>query len=216
MPKLTILGKTHNPWFEGQYYKNDDAVEKVIRYITRTRFLEDRAGELICCGGSGITFRYGMEYIIHQMKQTQDLYNIEDRGGRRLGHEVFSFSDEDFKLVLDSDYRAVEQIAQEVCDYYFSKGFEAVYAVHYDTEKHVHIHVAYNYVSYLDGHKYRSRREDIIEKHTAYLNAYWRAYIRVNERRIQMTCIMIPVVMNLGRYWKYIDNKNFKEEKIVC
>ena len=100
--------------------------------------------------------------------------------------------------------------------YTFSKGFEAVYAVHYDTEKHVHIHLAYNYVSYLDGHKYRSRREDIIEKHTAYLNAYWRAYIRVNERRIQMTGIMIPVVMNLGRYWKYIDNKNFKEEKIVC
>lgn len=215
MPKLTILGKTHNSNYEGQYYKNDDAIEKVIRYITRTRHWENRAEELISCGGSGVTFRYGVEDLICQMQYTQDFYKIEDRGGRRLGHEVFSFDDEDFKLILDSDYRAVEQIAQEVCDYYFSKGFEAVYAIHYDDEKHVHFHVAYNYVSYMDGRKYKSCREDMIEKHLVYLNAYLKAFHRINERRIQMTGIMIPVVMNLGRYCKYIDN-NFKEELKAC
>ena len=219
MPKLSILGKSHNPRYEGQYYKNDDAIEKVIRYITRTRHMEDRIGELICCGGSGVSFNYGVDYIIHQMQTTQDFYNINDRRGRRLGHEVFSFSDEDFELVLDSDYRAVDHIAQEVCDYYFSKGFEAVYAVHYDEEKHVHIHVAYNYVSYLDGHKYRSRRDDIIEKNAAYLNAYWKAYLIIDKRRKQQMGVTVPLVMNLGKYFWTIeadslDSNNNGKEKI--
>lgn len=228
MPKLKILGRTHNPWYEGQYYKNEDAIEKVIRYITRTRPMEDRSGELISCGGSGVTFRYGVEFVIRQMQTTQDFYRIDDRGGRRLGHEVFCFDDEDFELVLDSDYRAVERIAQEVCDYYFRKGFEAVFANHFDEAKHMHTHIAYNYVSYIDGHKYRSLREDIIEKHTVYLNAYWRAYIRANERRMQLNRGIVPIITNLGNYWKFMDtgvvyksgithvNNNLKEERKVC
>lgn len=53
---------------------NEDAVEKVIRYITRTRKNEDRADELITWGGMGVGCYASSELVIERFRAVQEVY----------------------------------------------------------------------------------------------------------------------------------------------
>ncbi len=133
-------------------YKNTDAVSNVIKYVTRTRENEKRSNELVTYGGTGVGNYASPEIMEQRFNIVQNLYGINYRKGRKVLHEVFSITDSEFKKI-GSDMGLVKQIALEMCREYFNEGFQAVYAVHWEEEKRLHIHFAVNSVSFVTGKK---------------------------------------------------------------
>lgn len=132
-------------------YKNKDAVENVIRYITRTREneSEEKASELISFGGRGVSAD-SPEEVIMEMEKVQEVYN--KKNGRRLYHEFYLLKDSDFEA-MGRDYEIVRRFAHACAGYYYKQGYQVEYAVHESKTKHTHIHFAYNSVSSIDGRK---------------------------------------------------------------
>ena len=91
--------------------------------------------------------------IFAQFLRVQDVYSIERRGGRRLYHEVFNLTDEDFKR-LCFDLNQVSIFAQTICNVYYQMGHQVVYAIHYEPEEHLHIHFVVNTINFRTGRKW--------------------------------------------------------------
>lgn len=165
MPVLNDMGKWNkeNSRFPGKsvYYKNADAVEKVIRYITRSRWNESQRHELISCGGAGIPVEASVATVINEFIKIQKIYKLTQ--GRRMVHEVYSLSDKDFEL-LNRDYALVDLLGRRLSAYFFATGYQCVYAVHYDMIKHVHIHLAVNVVSFRTYKKFHSSAEELRQR----------------------------------------------------
>lgn len=142
----------------GGRYANADAVDNVIRYVTRTRSDEQRKEELQEYGGLGF-FRYDTtETMIARFKAVQNAYGIGYRKGKRIFHEVFSITDREFEGI-NCDMKLLNQIALELCGEYYRQGFQVVYAIHWDKEKKLHIHFAVNAVSFMTGKKFITSKD---------------------------------------------------------
>lgn len=138
-------------------YTNKDAIEKCIRYITRTRVNEDRKNELIGWGGVGVGFYTVPELVIQQFRGVQRAYG---KDGRKIFHEVYNFLDEEFEQLF-CNYDFVYQIAVKCAEYYYLMGNQVVFAVHHARNaqkgnKHVHIHFVVNPVNYMTGEKWHT------------------------------------------------------------
>lgn len=145
-------------------YENKDAIEKVIRYITRTRKNEDRANELVIWGGCGIGSYASPELAIKQFHCVQKVYGIERRGGRRMFHETLNILGNEFER-LGKDYGRVSQIAMQCAKSYYGLGHQVVFAVHYTENtytfnKGVHIHFAVNTVNFINGSKWHTNNRE--------------------------------------------------------
>lgn len=145
------------------YYKNTDAVENVIYYITRSRKNETRANELIAVGTAGVVCNTSPEAYIRAFKMVQDYYSKGNIMGRRIVHEVYMLHDSELQL-LDNSYKNIYKVALCIAQYYFQQGFQTVFAIHNDGLRHIHIHFAINSVSYLDGKKYHSAVGELQKK----------------------------------------------------
>ena len=157
MAELIMITRGHGS------YTNKDAVEKVIRYITRTRWCENRQNELIAYGGAGVGIYLNPAEIIRQFLYVQNIYNINNRGGRRIYHEVLSFTDYEFQL-LNWDYNSVLMIAQEISKFYYENGHQVLFGIHYSEEKRLHIHFAVNTINYRTGLKWHSSKIDLEQR----------------------------------------------------
>ncbi len=142
-------------------YTNSNAVENLIRYITRTRKQEERANELIAWGGWGIGCYATPELVIGQFRSVQKLYGIEARGGRRLFHEVLKLTDQEFEQ-LGLDYDKLFQIAVRCAEYYYRMGHQVVFAIHYSKVNNmgVHIHFVVNAVNFMTGKKWHTNMRE--------------------------------------------------------
>lgn len=143
-------------------YTNEDAVENVIRYVTRTRKNETRKDELIAWGGYGIGWYGGdPELAIEQFKYVQDVYGINSRGGKRIFHEVLGIKDTEFALMWN-DYGIVYQIAMDCAQKYYAMGHQVVFAIHHtlkdipEANKGLHIHFVVNAVNFRQGNKWHT------------------------------------------------------------
>lgn len=174
----------YNSYYGSKYYTNPDAVEKVIRYVTRTRQIEDRKNELIAIGGRGVYFNFSIEHIINQFLSMQNFYNINQRGGRRVFHEAYCLSDQDF-INLNCDYANVYALAEKISDCYLQDRHQVLFAIHHDPEKKVHIHFVVNTVNYESGKKYHSSKEDLKRREKKF-NEIFYAEVRnlLAERRM--------------------------------
>lgn len=149
-------------------YTNLDAIENVIRYITRTRKNETRGDELITWGGMGVGSYASPELVIEQFHFVQMAYGI-NKNGRMLYHETFNITDEEFDK-LDNDYNRVKQIALECAKIYYSNGYQVAFAVHDARKKEeiniekinkgVHIHFAVNAVNFTTGRKWHTSMKE--------------------------------------------------------
>lgn len=154
MAMLVVMGR------ERGSYTNEDAVENVIRYITRTRKNEDRADELIAWGAMGAACYDTPELVIEQFRYVQGVYGMRERG-RRIYHEVLGFREEEFERMW-RDYGLVYQVAVECAEKYYSMGHQVVFAIHHapkdgeGVNKGIHIHFAVNTVNFLNGKKWHS------------------------------------------------------------
>lgn len=189
MPMLESLGRSETG---KSYYHNKGDITRLIRYVTRTRPNETRTSDLISYGGCGVSFNYGVNYIIDQIKQTQKVFDMDDRGGRRMLHEVYSFSDEDF-YNLGYDYGLVDYLAKMMYTYYYSKGHEVIYAIHDDSEKHLHIHIVANYINFIDGKKFDSGIREYYERRSYFDHVFYLLVSVVDQIKI-MNGLPIPPV----------------------
>ena len=149
-------------------YENPDVIENMIRYLTRTRRNENRQGELIGYAGYGFSFgnNISVEQIIYQFESVQQVYDIDRRGGKRCLHEVLSFS------IVERENLAywpnlIWMIASECAKYYYSRGFQTLYAIHNGSHASgagLHIHFMVNYINFNDGRKFHSSKGDLKDR----------------------------------------------------
>lgn len=86
-----------------------------------------------------------------QMKSTKQKFNKIDK--RQAYHIILSFKERE----VDAD--TVFELAERFVKEYLGDKFEAVFAVHDNTE-HPHAHIVFNSVSFKDGSKYHYRKGD--------------------------------------------------------
>ena len=133
-------------------YKNTDAPEKLIRYITRTRDDEDRTHELLLHGGpSGYTYKIPVEEIIRQFKYIQKIYHTQ---GSLMCHYVIHISDEAYRC-MNNNICILGNYATECCQYLTQMGHQSCFAIHNSQKDRLHIHLAINTTNYATGYKLR-------------------------------------------------------------
>lgn len=86
-----------------------------------------------------------------QMLNTKKYFNKEDK--RQCYHYVLSFNKD------ENDVEAAFDILKKFVEQYLGSGYEAVYALHNDTDV-LHGHIVFNSVSFVDGIKYRYQKGD--------------------------------------------------------
>lgn len=143
-----------------QEYDSYDESEKLIRYVTRTRRRETEQRDLISYGGRGIQVSLGVETVIKQYKQIQGLYEIRRRYyGRHCYHEYYCLNDY-YSQLLDED--AMSELAFQLGQIYWDKGYQVVYAAHRPDkgECRYHIHFAVNAICLNNGHKWNTNKSN--------------------------------------------------------
>ena len=91
------------------------------------------------------------ENAFEQMKDTKRKFGKIDK--RQGYHLILSFKEG------ETNPDMVYEITRRFVEEYLGKEYEAVYCVHDNTE-HVHSHIVFNSVSFIDGHKYRYEKGD--------------------------------------------------------
>ena len=91
------------------------------------------------------------EQAYETMRHTKEQFGKTDK--RQGYHMVISFVEEE--VDVQTAFEVIGRFVKE----YLGDGYEAVYAVHNNTE-HIHGHIIYNSVSYRDGKKYRYKKGD--------------------------------------------------------
>ena len=163
---MAILGiptnnnESQKRFYQKRNFSNHDAVENLIHYITRTRVSEDRKGDLITYGAVGAFYYNSVEDVIQQFKYVQNVYGINNRNGRRMYHEVLNLLDFEAEW-LGYAPEWFFQVGMECCQFYFQMGFQAVFAVHYEENKHYHFHCAVNSINFITGRKWHTSLKDI-------------------------------------------------------
>lgn len=127
-------------------YLNTDAVHNVINYV-----LTDKPSNQLCqfCGGRYVYFNDIDMAVSHFMK-TKYIYQQED--SKQIIHLIISFSPTETMnevLLLNIGYLIASRYAN----------FQTVFAVHTD-QAHLHLHMAINTVSFLDGKRYHYGKDE--------------------------------------------------------
>lgn len=141
-------------------YTNEDAVEKVLHYVTRTRENEERGSDLINYGAVGADYFHSVDNMIQQFCYVQHIYGIDSRGGRRMYHEVLNLEDGEVER-LGRNPDVLWQVGMECCQIYFQMGHQAVFAVHWEPEKRCHIHFVVNTINFQNGMKWHTSISEI-------------------------------------------------------
>lgn len=92
-----------------------------------------------------------VDTAFEQMKETKRIFEKIDK--RQGYHLILSFKEDE----VDSD--TALEITRKFAQEYLGKDYEAVYAVHDNTD-HVHSHIVFNSVSFASGKKYRYEKGD--------------------------------------------------------
>lgn len=145
-------------------YANSDALEKLIKYITRTN--GKPKDDLIAWGGLGITEFKDMDSIIRQFYLAQKMHTRRGNFGRYADHEMYSFSCEEEESMYRNKADA-DKIARKMAyDFYVQDGCQVIYGVHTPVKanQHLHIHFAVNTVNYKTGNKRRENKQQLKER----------------------------------------------------
>lgn len=145
-------------------YTNRNAVKYVIDDITRNRKNEKYEYQLLGYGALGANHFLSVEDMIKTFNYIQQAYDIEQRGGRRIYHEVFWFSDEEL-ILMNWDVQQMWNFAYEVSrEFFYKKGHQVIFAIHYDLRGKYHVHFAVNTVNYITGAKLQTFKKDMKER----------------------------------------------------
>lgn len=124
----------------GKYF-DDKAYPDTVNYILNHEKAQ-------YAGGCGVT---SLATAAQEMEQTAETYH--KNSGKRVRHSVLSFDAEEHISPEQAD-----QFAREILHHYEPE-YQMLYAVHTNTDD-IHIHMLMNQISYVDGHRYRGKRQD--------------------------------------------------------
>lgn len=153
----------NNIYYKDQNYSNEDAVENLLHYITRTRENEDRKDDLINYGAVGADYFHSVDDMIQQFRYIQHIHGINTRRGRRMYHEVLNLKDCELKR-LGRNPEMLWQVGMECCQVYYQMGHQAVFAVHWEPKKRCHVHFAVNTINFLSGRKWHTTLPEIKQR----------------------------------------------------
>ena len=91
-------------------YTNEDAIEKSIKYNTRTGGSKEGMDDLIAYGGVGVT-NNDPEQMVEDMLDVQAVYG--QKKGRRMHHYTYTVNREEYGKLGCCD-EAVERLAKEM------------------------------------------------------------------------------------------------------
>ena len=123
--------------FHGKHLKT------ALEYITAAEKTQDK--RLV----AGVNCQPELAY--EQMKETKRKFGKTDK--RQAYHLIISFVENE----VDAD--TAFSLAEKFVKAYLGNNYEEVYAVHDNTD-HIHAHVVFNSVSFIDGKKYRYEKGD--------------------------------------------------------
>ena len=158
-------------------YTNKDAAENVIHYITRTRIRETRRNELLDFGGMGIAVYSHPDKMIEQMFAVQNVHGMNKRCGPRVHHEFFLFSEAE-QAVLDGKEEYLKRIALQCCEFYYSNGYQVIYALHRDKKGKIHIHFCVNAINFITGLKWHENLNGVVARN-ALFNDIVQSYMNI-------------------------------------
>lgn len=146
-------------------YKNKDAAQKLIEYISRTREDEYRAYELVCFGdAAGYSHNKTSAQTIAEFQLIHN--TLIYKTGSRMMHFSIEISPDDFRR-LNNDWLKLADYGVACCRYIHNLGHQCCFAIHHTEKPSIHIHLAVNTVNYCTGNKfsqYPVRVRQIIEK----------------------------------------------------
>lgn len=128
-------------------YKNMNAVDNLIRYITRTRQDESRFDELKYWTAIGFN-NSDVNTTIQQFTHVQSI--MRDHTIRKAYHFTYS-PDQNEKHLIDKDYRLAALIAYNQALLLYNAGYQIVVAVHDTIDGNLHFHFVLNSVNYITG-----------------------------------------------------------------
>ena len=140
-------------------YKNSTSVHNLVAYVLRDKDTKKRVHYY---GGYGVNINNADKQIMW----VKNYYLKTDN--RMMRHIIVSF-DEDI-----TPYDAYI-LGWRISAYYGDR-YQLVFGVHEDTE-HIHIHIVFNTVSFIDGRKYSGDFKDLINfEH--YVNLVYSDYFK--------------------------------------
>lgn len=164
-------------------FKNKDAAKNLIRYITRTRPNEDKLHELIAYGFNfGNSYKKPIEDIIREFEYVQKFYNAT---GSLMCHYIIHISPQNYACI-NYNLSALCCYAQECCDYLFSLGHQACYAIHSSEKNKLHIHIAINTINFTTGKKLRQYPTEIRKNLEYPFIHIFEKYIPVEEGQLPL------------------------------
>ena len=128
-------------------YKNMNAVDNLIRYITRTRQDESRFDELKYWNAIGFD-NTDVSIVIQQFTHVQSI--MRDHTIRKAYHFTYS-PDQNEKRLINKDYCLAALIAYNQALLFYNAGFQTVVAVHDTIDGNLHFHFVLNSVNYING-----------------------------------------------------------------
>lgn len=137
-------------------HRNTDAIDKVIHYIFSSSFY--------AYGGVNRVFGINEQAIVDSFKVIQEHFDKTD--GKHIQHIIIGF-DKKEGIGIGMAYNIAIAAAQ-----YIGNRFQCCYAVHKgssDNPNYVHIHLAINTVSWLDGNRYYETNQNLYDL-AGYLN----------------------------------------------
>ena len=130
-------------------YDTEQALRNVVSYVVRNK---DDEGYIRYWNAYGANNR-SIEKTIRDFKAVQNCYGKADK--KRIRHIIVSFP----KTVDDAN--VAKMVAENVASYLF-KGYQVVYGVH-EKEGNLHIHFAFNPVSFKTGKKWHKSKKEFLE-----------------------------------------------------
>ena len=130
-------------------YRNEEAKENVINYILRP--------DKVLTGYFGGAF-VNPDMPAESMQIISEKFGKSD--GVQLRHLIVSFAPTEL-----NDVSIVNEIACFTAQFIGAE-YQTVFAVHED-RAHLHFHVVFNAVSYIDGHRYKGSREEYYNLYNA-------------------------------------------------
>lgn len=140
-------------------YDKPDSIENLIRYISREN--GKPKNDLVCCGTLGATDFTDIDTTISQFQCVQMLHTRKGNFGRYIDHEIYSFSADEEKAIIQHNI-SVEKLAEKMALDFYSDGFQVYYGVHKKDHgtNGLHIHFAVNTVNFHTGNKRREYISD--------------------------------------------------------
>lgn len=138
--------------FKISNYRNEDAIENVVNYIVNSDYIEN-------VGMNGCFLYPGQplsEGITNSFNAVKNVYYKNDR--QLVQHIVVGFDANE----CIKEYEA-RVIASQISDYFFQKGFQTFWGVHWgsgDSDSYRHIHMAVNTINGMNGSRFFATFDD--------------------------------------------------------